>query len=299
LEGWTCCTCWVVASPLAQRLFQEKKVVKGVAEVVEVVEVAEAPDVTEDAKDVTLQDLSKEILELKGLVRLSQMSSVPSAVQSSPVDARSVETIRLIVREELHVTSDMMAVQIGDKVNQAITTKTKGWSAALEKKSTVVVDKEAMEEIVTSATDHSVKSNEMKASDTDHQRQRRRRNVVIKKVAESTDKDPKKRMAYDMKFITEVLGMGDEILTCFRAGAKREVPDPDKPRPLIVSFKTVDDAEYWSYNGEGLRVENPKDKKEPHWINRDLCAADAEAGFRARKAAQLKRKERREAEKQQ
>ena len=61
----------------------------------------------------------------------------------------------------------------------------------------------------------------------------------------------------------------------------------------------VDDVEYWTDGGKGWRVENPEDKTKPYWINRDLCAADADAGFRARKAAELKRDQRREAEGQQ
>ena len=38
------------------------------------------------------------------------------------------------------------------------------------------------------------------------------------------------------------------------------------------------------------RVENPHDGTEPYWVNRDLCKADADAAFRARKAAAIKRK---------
>ena len=73
LEGWTCCTCFVTVSPLAQMLFQVNKpeVVKKVADVLEV---------NGSEKDVTLRDLSTEIQELKGLVRISQMSSRPAGV---------------------------------------------------------------------------------------------------------------------------------------------------------------------------------------------------------------------------
>ena len=246
---------------------------------------------------VTLKQLREELVMLEG--KLRPVNTATNKVLSAPVDARSSETIRLILKEELelHVTSGMMAAQIGDKVNQAITTKTKSWAEALKKKSTVVVDKDAMEEIVNSTTDHSVKSNEMKASDTEHQRRRRIRNIVVKKVAECTDKDPKKRMAFDMRFLNEVLGVGQgEILTCFRAGARRTNADPNKPRPLVCSLKTADDVEYWTDGGKGWRVENPEDRNKPYWINRDLCAADADAGFRARKTAELKRDQRREAE---
>ena len=252
---------------------------------------SEVKDEGDSEAPVTLKQLREELSKLRS------DNTATNKVLSAPVDAKSGETIRLIVKEELHVTSGMMAAQIGDKVNQAITTKTKSWAEALKKKATVVVDKDAMEEIVNSTTDHSVKSNEIKASDTEHQRRRRKRNIVIKKVTECADKDPKKRMAYDMRFLNEVLGVGQgDILTCFRAGARRTNADSNKPRPLVCTLKTADDVEYWTDGGNGWRVTNPKDKATPYWINRDLCAADADAGFRARKAAELKRDQRREAE---
>ena len=86
---------------------------------------------------VTLKQLCEELVMLEG--KLRPVNTATNKVLSAPVDARSSETIRLISKEELHVTSGMMAAQIGDKVNQAITTKTKSWAEALKKKSTVVV----------------------------------------------------------------------------------------------------------------------------------------------------------------
>ena len=129
-----------------------------------------------------------------------------------------------------------------------------------------------------------------------------------------------------MRFLNEVLGVGQgEILTCFRAGARRTNADPNKPRPLVCSLnlRLLTMLSTGSTDGgKGWRVENPEDKTKPYWINRDLCAADADAGFRARKAvarfhqrfflciwvmrarttrkaAELKRDQRREAEGQQ
>ena len=46
---------------------------------------------------------------------------------------------RLIVKKDLNVTIGMMAAQIGDKVNQAITTKTKSWAGALKKKAKLLL----------------------------------------------------------------------------------------------------------------------------------------------------------------
>ena len=63
---------------------------------------------------VTLKQLREELIVLEG--KLRPVSTANNKVLSTPVDARSSETIRLILKEELHVTSGMMAAQIGDKV---------------------------------------------------------------------------------------------------------------------------------------------------------------------------------------
>ena len=86
------------------------------------------------------------------------------------------------------------------------------------------------------------------------------------------------------------MGIGkEEIVACFRAGRKTENADPAEPRPLVCTLTSEKLVVYHTHNGEGYRVENPHDGTEPYWINRDLCKADADAAFRARKAATVKR----------
>jgi len=202
-----------------------------------------------------------------------------------------------MLKDELHQTSGVMAAQIEEKVTKGFMEKTKGWSELIKAKTNVcvTVDDDMVDHIVTKSTDRQVEVTEIKNCDTELQRKRRLRNVVIKKITESTDKDAKKRVEYDMGILTGVLGIDeDEIVTCFRAGKKDPNADPGKPRPLICTLVSETRAIYHSDNGSGYRVENPHDKTEPFWINRDLCKADADAAFRARKAAALKRKQQKE-----
>jgi len=279
LDKWTCCRCWAAVSPLARKLLMA-----GLSEVA-----------VGNTGDVTLNDLKDEIDVLKGLVNMSQMSSPPAAGQNqNQVSGNDGNTIRLILKEELHLTSSVMATQIEEKVTKAVVAKTKAWTEILKTKQSVNLDKDMLEEIVNKSSDHVVESSEIKNSDTEYQRRRRLRNVVIQKVPECEDKDPKageKRKSFDMKFVTQTLGIDkNDVVSCFRAG--KHSRDAVKPRPLIVTLKTDELVEWHSDQGNGYRVENLNNPKEPFWINKDLCAADAEAGFRARKAADLKRKER-------
>ena len=249
----------------------------------------------DECKVVTLKEVREELTMLHGKIR-ADLFALPKSVGKGGIDARSCDTIKVMLKDELHQTSGMMAAQIEEKVTKSITEKTKLWSSLLKAKTTVTVDDDMLNHIVNKTADHQVEVTEIKNCDTDLQRKRRVRNVVIKKVMECSAKDAKKRMEYDMKILTDVIGIGkDEIVTCFRAGRKTENADPATPRPLVCTLTSEKLVAYHTHNGEGFRVENPHNGAEPYWINRDLCKADADAAFRARKAAAVKRKLQREA----
>ena len=244
----------------------------------------------DEGKVVTLKEMREELTMLHGKIR-ADLFALPKSVGKGSIDARSCETIKVMLKDELHQTGCVMAAQIEDKVTKSITEKTKLWSSLLKAKTTVTVDDDMLNHIVNKTADHQVEVTEIKNCDTDLQRKRRVRNVVIKKVTECSAKDARKRMEYDMKILTDVMGIGkEEIVTCFRAGRKTENADPAKPRPLVCTLTSEKLVAYHTHNGEGYRVENPHDGTEPYWVNRDLCKADADAAFRARKAAAIKRK---------
>ena len=190
----------------------------------------------DECKVVTLKEVREELTMLHGKIR-ADLFALPKNVGKGGIDARSCDTIKVMLKDELHQTSGMMAAQIEEKVSKSITEKTKLWSSLLKAKTTVTVDDDMLNHIVNKTADHQVEVTEIKNCDTDLQRKRRVRNVVIKKVMECSAKDAKKRMEYDMKILTDVIGIGkDEIVTCFRAGRKTENADPATPRPLVCTY---------------------------------------------------------------
>ena len=119
--------------------------------------------------------------------------------------AVTLKTIKVMLKDELHQTSGVIAAQIEEKVTKSITEKTKLWSSLLKAKTTATVDDDMLNHIVNKTADHQVEVTEIKNCDTDLQRKRRVRNVVIKKVTECSAKDARKRMEYDMKILTDVI----------------------------------------------------------------------------------------------
>ena len=76
-----------------------------------------------------------------------------------------------------------------------------------------------------------------------------------------------------------------QVVTCYRAGAKRENGDP---RLLIVTLETPSLAEHFHNYGGGHKIERPEGKKD-FWINQDLIKADRDANYHARKLMREKR----------
>ena len=123
--------------------------------------------------------------------------------------------------------------------------------------------------------------------DADHyERNRRKRNVVVKNMRESTQKTSKLRYDSDIQMLEEVLEVDKrEIITCYRAGVKRE---NGVPRLLIVTLSTPDLAEQLHNYGSGTRLENSGGNKDI-WINQDLIKSDRDANYQARKIMRERR----------
>ena len=127
--------------------------------------------------------------------------------------------------------------------------------------------------------------------DADHfERERRKRNIVIKNVRESKMNTADGRFNSDVSKILQLIEVEKEdIITCYRAGAKRTNGDP---RLLIVTLATPYLAQHCHNYGSGRKMETNGDKKDI-WINEDRTKADRDADYRARK---LKRERRAEME---
>ncbi|KAL5256504.1 hypothetical protein ACHWQZ_G011673 [Mnemiopsis leidyi] len=104
----------------------------------------------------------------------------------------------------------------------------------------------------------------------------RKLNLCVLKVPESKKDTSKQRQEEDAKFCLETLKIEKkDFISCHRAGK----PDPEKPdycRPLIIKTADEESVNYYSNHGKGW-------KESSYWINLDLCRADREIRFLARK----------------
>ncbi len=126
--------------------------------------------------------------------------------------------------------------------------------------------------------------------DADNQeRERRKRNVVVKNLRESTLTTSKAKYDSDVRKLEEVLQVDKkDIVKCYRAGARRE---SGEPRLLIVTLSSPILAEELHDYGAGTRVETSggNGNRKDIWINQDLIKSDRDANYRARKLMREKR----------
>ena len=125
-------------------------------------------------------------------------------------------------------------------------------------------------------------------SDEANQKDRRRKNIVIRGVPESESEVNEERFAHDIQFLVgEADIQKSDIIRCFRVGSK----DPEKRaqrvkngkspyRALVCELPTEADVIAQTNGGSGHRF---KVGDKEYWINRDLTPAQQLAGFRFRK----------------
>lgn len=161
--------------------------------------------------------------------------------------------------------------------------------AATEKQRTLFQDferktseksKALAKEVVNETAQHAVAAGMQKIDCDNLEREKRRCNVMIKNVPESTSTDNKVRNREDRVFVVKTIGINaDDIEAVFRAGTllDRDGKPRGAPRPLIVVLCDEEEADYWCCDGRGFETEDG------YWVNRDLCKADRVANFLARK----------------
>ena len=294
LEGWTCCTCFVTVSPLAQMLFQVNKpeVVKKVADVLEVNGSKE--------KDVTLRDLSTEIQELKGLVRISQMSSRPAGVVGKGVGSSEMNctTVKVMLKEELHLIVPVICARVQDVVEEGVkknveanVEQKKSWANIAqgykeEIAKVAVINKDMVKSVVTESNKNQAEITESNINHEQWQRIRRKMNIIIRKVPECNSEDIDARIKHDRTWLVENTDIKkDDIVRCMRPGQKRD----GNPRPLICQLKNEDLVQRYTEHGKGSKIGDglPKDSL---FINVDLSPADQESDFQARKVRKESRR---------
>ena len=207
-------------------------------------------------------------------------------------------TTQMIIREELHKMQPVIAAVTENAATKAVTAALLGKVASkvdveMAVKSYAKTAQEHQAEVLKQAAQiHSAKGvadQVVRQLDTDKIiRERKKLNVVVMGVPESKAASAGQRKKDDYDFIYKELEMEkNEVVSCLRAGKKKEKINPGDPepcRPLIIKMVDTDTVNYYTDGGYGYRTQGG------YWINNDLCAADRLANFRLRQ----QRKERRE-----
>ena len=256
----------------------------------------------EDQSEPTLKDLKKGLDELKGIMTTNNITRGPSA----QVSDKDCSTLSVMMSDKLHGLSEIIITTVKEEFVKSSEKMQVAVVGALKEKTTSFADMvkrgnsdimEGTKQIVTESNTESRERTQEKLADDHWQREKRKKNVVIREVKELDTDKVEDRKEFDMKFLTQVCNiMPDDIDHAFRAGKLRKRGDPVPlrrngkpvgPRPLICVLK--DEAMVMSYTNEGRgdRVEvkdlaSDGDEMKYYFINRDLCPTDALADFRLR-----------------
>ena len=123
------------------------------------------------------------------------------------------------------------------------------------------------------------------------EREKRKSNVCVLGIKESTEDSAQLRNEQDLNVCVEQLGIKrEDIDSCFRAGTKNT--DPSFCRPLIIKMVNQETANKWTNNGRGLKTDHPIDSGKFAYLNADLCKADRTASFFAREEWRKRRNQR-------
>ena len=119
---------------------------------------------------------------------------------------------------------------------------------------------------------------QMKMHTDTFERNKRKLNLCVLKVPESKKTNSQQRQEDDIKFCKVTLKIkDDDMISCHRSG-KLNPDKPDHRRPLIIQTRDEESVNFYSDYGKGW-----KESTYWNWINMDLCKADRDIRFLARK----------------
>ena len=119
---------------------------------------------------------------------------------------------------------------------------------------------------------------QMKMHTDTFERNKRKLNLCVLKVPESKKTNSQQRQEDDTKFCKVTLKIkDDDMISCHRSG-KLNPDKPDHRRPLIIQTRDEESVNFYSDYGKGW-----KESTYWNWINMDLCKADRDIRFLARK----------------
>ena len=225
-------------------------------------------------------------------------------LSTSPSSADN-RTLQVMLKEELHLMTPVIRVTVEDAMRRALpdnicskedikTLLDDSNNKAVKSYAEVTAtsQKKVIEEMSIAQASKTVVEEVARKMDVDKiEREKRKFNVCVMGVPDSTREEAKHRNGDDYRFCINTLEIAKgDIAKCYRAGR----PDSSKPtsycRPLIVEMVDEQAVSYWTNCGKGYRTDSD------HYINMDLCNADRKAHFLARQEAKRRRETRTSAE---
>ena len=191
-------------------------------------------------------------------------------------DSEENKAVRAIVKEELQLLTPALTSSLKIALKGSAE-KTVDKAVHLYSEITAKTQKKVLDELSREQASETVISEvQMKMHTDTFERNKRKLNLCVLKVPESKMTNSKQRQEDDTKFCRETLKIKkDDMISCHRSG-KLNPDKPDHRRPLIIQTRDEESVNYYSDYGKGW-IEST------YWINMDLCKADRDIRFLARK----------------
>ena len=201
---------------------------------------------------------------------------------------RDIKEIKRILINKVvpNTNGDNASIKIRDTLNENLRRQTQSWSELWIDKQAQSQKKieEAIIEQQRQVVDN-IDTSRMKQERDHIEREKRKRNVVIRYIPESKKQSYRDQKEEDIKTVSEIMDLDLEyIVDVRRAGP----PKPNYDRNVIITLSTPDLAGEMCNYGKGRRQEND-DGSVFFWINADLIQADRTANYNARVTARNRR----------
>ena len=215
--------------------------------------------------DNVAKELYKEILDIKEIL-INRV--VPNTDKIEAISRNASSAVKETLDENMARQTQTWAEVVANK--QEIAQKSLEKAINMEQR-----------KIVTEAMDTS-----RQKAERDHvEREKRRSNVVIRDLPESTEASNEAKREHDKERVVEIMDIDSEyVVNVYRAGA----PKSNYNRPIIITLTNPEVASGLHNYGRGMRRENV-DGSLFYWVNADLIQADRIANFNAREEARTKR----------
>ena len=127
---------------------------------------------------------------LQGKLKLDRLNDASQSPPSTSRNKGQCATTELMIKQQLHAYGPVIRATVKDVVEGHSSHMEKSWAAiAAQAKKATSLDKEALTEVLEEREAKTIEKTQMKWSATEIDREKRRKNIVIRKVPESKSDD--------------------------------------------------------------------------------------------------------------